>query len=62
MIEEESDMAGANGPTSLGGTPDTPNPQGGAQPNDKAKDAQRKEAQTEKAPQDKPPQDQNEDG
>jgi hypothetical protein len=54
-------MAGTNGPTSLGGTPDTPNPQGGAQPNDKAaSDAERKDA--EKTPQDRPSQDQNEDG
>lgn len=55
-------MAGTNGPTSLAGTPDTPNPQGGAQPSDKAKDAKRNDAQTDEPPQDKAPQDQNEDG
>ena len=56
-------MAGANGPTSVGGTPDTPNPMGGAEPSEKATtDAKRKEAETDKPPQDKPPEDQNEDG
>ncbi len=56
-------MAGANGPTSLGGTPDTPNPMGGAEPSEKARqDAERKEAENSEPPQDKPSQDQNEDG
>ena len=56
-------MAGTNGPTSLGGTPDTPNPQGGVPPSDKtAADPKRKDAATAEPPQDKTPQDQNEDG
>lgn len=56
-------MAGTNGPTSLGGTPDTPNPQGGAQPSDKADtDPRRKEALADTPPQDRAPQDRNEDG
>ena len=56
-------MAGTNGPTSLGGTPDTPNPQGGAQPSDTAPtDPKRKNAGTDKPPQDKPAEVQNEDG
>ena len=56
-------MAGTNGPTSLGGTPDTPNPEGGVPPSDKAPtDPKRKDAGTDKSPQDKPAEDKNEDG
>ena len=56
-------MAGTSGPTSLGGTPETPNPEGGVSPGDKAAtDPKREGAGTAEPSQDKAPRDRNEDG
>ena len=63
LQRQEGDTAGPYGPASLDGAPGTPNPQGGAQPSDKAvADPERKGTRTAKPPQDKPSQDGNEDG
>lgn len=51
-------MAGANGPTSAAGTPDTPNPQGGVE----KPEAGDSNAEPREKEQDKAGQDQNEDG